>query len=132
MKPMKPIPPKVTIYEDFKDCICDLANQVCTVNTSDGSQMNSKKFSIILHSQFNCHTLPVPPFKYIYKCVRALYIYKISLNPYSSMNPLLIDNNHLYSKYTFCLSLCLYPKKTVSIGPTFVVAIHIITGKVHG
>jgi len=129
---MKPIPPKVTIYEDFKDCICDLANQICTLNTSHGFQMNPKKsISIILHSQFNCHTLPVPRFKYIYKCVRALYIYKISLNPYSSKNPLLIDNIHLYSKYTFCLSVWLYPKTTEPIGPTFVVAINITTGKVH-
>ena len=43
-KNFKIIPPKWTIYEDFKDLICALAEQICTVKTSDRSQMNPTKF----------------------------------------------------------------------------------------
>ena len=42
---LKIIPPKWTIYEDFKDWICALAEQMCTVKTSDRSQMNPLKIS---------------------------------------------------------------------------------------
>ena len=38
------IPQKLTIYEDFKDWICAVAEQMCTVKMSDRSQFNSKKF----------------------------------------------------------------------------------------
>ena len=36
------IPTKWTIFEDHKDCICALAEQICTVKTSDSSQINPK------------------------------------------------------------------------------------------
>jgi len=39
-----------------------LAEQVCTVKTSDRYQLNFKKFFTKLHFQFNSHTLPVTPF----------------------------------------------------------------------
>ena len=61
----KIIPPKWTIYEDFKGWICSLDEQICTVKSSDRSQMSPKKYSTILHSQFNYHKLPVTPFKEI-------------------------------------------------------------------
>ena len=38
------IPPKWTIHENFKDCICALDEQICTVKTSDRSQMNPNIF----------------------------------------------------------------------------------------
>ena len=38
--------PKWTSYEDFKDCICALAEQICIVKTSDRSQMNPKQLTI--------------------------------------------------------------------------------------
>ena len=46
----------------FKDLICALAKQICTVKTSLRSQMIHKKILYILHSQFNYQTLSVTPF----------------------------------------------------------------------
>ena len=37
---LKIIPLKWIIYDDFKDCICALAEQILTVKASDRSQMN--------------------------------------------------------------------------------------------
>jgi len=54
---LKIISLKWTIYEDFKDWICTLAEQMWTLKTNEMSQMNPKKF---LHHNT---TLPVTPFK---------------------------------------------------------------------
>ena len=45
LKPIfKIIPSKRTIDEDFTDWICALPEQMCTIKTSDRSQMNPNKF----------------------------------------------------------------------------------------
>ena len=45
------------------DFALNLSNYTSLKRFISHSQMNPKKFSIILHSQFNYHTLPVTPFK---------------------------------------------------------------------
>jgi len=57
------IPKKKSFHEDFKDLICALAEQICTVKTSNGSQIIPKICLHKLRSQLNYHTLPVTPFK---------------------------------------------------------------------
>ena len=47
----------------FRNRNCAHVEQICTVKTSIMSQMIPKKFSIILQSQFNNHTLPITHFK---------------------------------------------------------------------
>ena len=44
IKNSRKTPQKWTIYEDFKDCIHALAEQKCTVKTSDRSLKNPKRF----------------------------------------------------------------------------------------
>ena len=52
------IPLKWIIYEDFKNLICSLAEQNCTVKTSEMSQMNPKYITLqILHSKFNYNNI---------------------------------------------------------------------------
>ena len=54
----------LSIYEDFKDCICPLSGQIRSIKTYDMHQMNpNKKISKILQSQFIYHKLRVTPFK---------------------------------------------------------------------
>ena len=49
---LKIIPPKYTVYEDFKGWTYTFAEQICTVKTSDSSQILS---STTLH----CRSLPL-------------------------------------------------------------------------
>ena len=57
---LKIITPKWTIIEDFKYWIRAVDDQICTVNTSDRSQMNPKK---ILNNTAISVQLPYTPFK---------------------------------------------------------------------
>ena len=47
--------------DDFESRLCAQTYQLYIIKTFYMSQMNPKKISTILHSQFNYHTLPVTP-----------------------------------------------------------------------
>ena len=77
LKPiLKIIPQKWTVTEDFKDWICALAEQICTIKTSHRSQIILKKF---LHNTTFLFQLPYIAGHSLYhifhQCESSLFIW---------------------------------------------------------